>query len=46
MDKKKEKKGFWVSLFAPKPCKCSCRGFTIKDFPCLTWHQLTMLSTW
>lgn len=21
---KKEKKGFWASLFSPKPCKCSC----------------------
>lgn len=20
----KEKKGFWASLFSPKPCKCSC----------------------
>ena len=22
MDKKEEKKGFWASLFAPKPCCC------------------------
>ena len=21
---KKEKKGFWASLFSPKPCKCAC----------------------
>lgn len=21
---KKEKKGFWASLFSPKPCRCSC----------------------
>ena len=21
---KKEKKGFWASLFSPKPCKCQC----------------------
>ena len=24
MEKKEEKKGFWASLFAPKPCGCSC----------------------
>lgn len=23
---KKEKKGFWTSLFSSKPCKCSCRN--------------------
>lgn len=23
MEKEKEKKGFWASLFAPKPCSCS-----------------------
>lgn len=21
---KKEKRGFWASLFSPKPCKCAC----------------------
>ena len=21
---KKEKKGFWASLFSPKPCRCAC----------------------
>lgn len=31
MDKKKEKKGFWASLFAPKPCNSSCGGFTIEE---------------
>lgn len=24
MKDKKEKKGFWASLFSPKPCSCSC----------------------
>ena len=24
METKKEKKGFWASLFSPKPCSCSC----------------------
>lgn len=24
MEDKKEKKGFWASLFSPKPCSCSC----------------------
>ena len=22
--KKENKKGFWASLFSPKPCSCSC----------------------
>lgn len=24
--KKENKKGFWASLFSPKPCSCSCGG--------------------
>lgn len=24
MEKKENKKGFWASLFSPKPCSCSC----------------------
>lgn len=24
MEEKKEKKGFWASLFAPKSCDCCC----------------------
>ena len=23
-NKKENKKGFWTSLFSPKPCSCSC----------------------
>ena len=24
-----KKKGFWASLFSPKPCKCSCGAYQI-----------------
>lgn len=29
-EKKEKKKGFFASLFAPKPCKCSC-GVQIEE---------------
>ncbi len=32
MEKKEEKKGFWASLFTPKPCSCSCGGNIIEEF--------------
>ena len=32
MEAKKEKKrGFWASLFSPKPCSCSCGGSLIVE---------------
>lgn len=32
METKKEKKrGFWASLFSPKPCSCSCGGSLIVE---------------
>lgn len=32
MEEKKEKKGFWASLFTPKPCSCSCGNSIIEEF--------------
>lgn len=32
MEEKKEKKGFWASLFAPKPCTCSCGTQIVEEF--------------
>ena len=32
MEKKGEKKGFWASLFSPKPsCSCSCGSTVIEE---------------
>lgn len=31
MKKKEEKSGFWVSLFAPRSCSCSCGGSMIEE---------------
>ena len=32
MEKKEEKKGFWASLFSPKPsCSCSCGSTVIEE---------------
>ena len=36
MEEKKEKKGFWASLFAPKPCSCSCGMQIIEEFDAAT----------
>lgn len=30
-EKKNEKKGFWASVFAPKPCSCSCGGSVVEE---------------
>ncbi len=32
MEDKKEKKGFWASLFSPKPCSCSCGMQIVEEF--------------
>lgn len=32
MEEKKEKKGFWASLFSPKPCSCSCGNSIVEEF--------------
>lgn len=32
MEEKKEKKGFWASLFSPKACSCSCGNSIIEEF--------------
>lgn len=32
MEQKKEKKSFWASLFAPKPCSCSCGMQIVEEF--------------
>lgn len=29
--KKESKKGFWASLFSPKPCSCSCNSNYIEE---------------
>lgn len=31
--KKENKKGFWASLFSPKPCSCSCGSNLIIEEP-------------
>lgn len=31
METKKEKKGFWASLFSPQPCSCSCSASLIVE---------------
>lgn len=31
--KKENKKGFWTSLFSPKPCSCSCGSNLIVEEP-------------
>ena len=31
MEEKKEKRGFWASLFSPKPCSCSCGNSIIEE---------------
>lgn len=31
MEEKKEKKGFWASLFSPKPCSCSCGNSIVEE---------------
>ena len=31
--KKENKKGFWASLFSPKPCSCSCSSNLIVEEP-------------
>ena len=31
--KKENKKGFWASLFSPKPCSCSCGSNLIVEEP-------------
>lgn len=36
MEDKKEKKGFWASLFAPKPCSCSCGMQIVEEFDVAT----------
>ena len=53
MMEKKEKKGFWASLFSPKPCKCACgHSFrlpsdppreTAADGPCGTLREIRVL---
>lgn len=32
MEEKKEKTGFWASLFSPNPCSCFCRINIIEEF--------------
>lgn len=36
MEEEKEKKGFWASLFAPKPCSCSCGMQIVEEFDVAT----------